>query len=201
MRATAVMLREAPSSSICFIDELGKLQSHPFCGQADSWLGRSTSTQDGFAISVAACEALLETGSSVLCSAHFVELQRLFATKPGLTGLHLEVSHDQGRNALVMQYKVAPGINKELRYGLKLAASTSLPKFLCSKAEITGQQLREKLLNRQKSSTVGRVLASRKALLDLRETLRQISEHNSKLELDALRSWLHHPLNEVLNIP
>lgn len=198
MREMAFILREATKKSFCIVDELGTTSLALLRNHTYPYPGRGTSTQDGLAISVAVCERLLATGSVVLFSTHFAELQRLFTAKLGVTCLHLEVNHDEGRNALVMQYKIAGGLNEELRYGLKLAAATALPVTLIQRAETASRQLKKHLADQEKNSRLGRVLARRKALSDLQETLKQISQHDSSLETPALRSWLNHLLIGVL---
>lgn len=127
-----------------------------------------------------------------------MDLQRLFRAKAGITTLHLQVNHDDMRNTLAMQYKVAEGLSDALQHGLSLAASTALPDCLIERAKEASDLLRQRIRNQERNSRLGKVLARRKALLDLHDTLKQIGEHDSKLGDSALRSWLNQLLGSLL---
>ncbi|BFZ63455.1 MutS protein msh4 [Saitoella coloradoensis] len=170
MRETAFILQSANEDSLIIIDELG----------------RGTSTRDGFAITLAVCEALVDTGAVVLFATHFKELTTALADRTGVVSLHMEVQ-SEGEN-MKMLYKVADGGNEEEHYGLKLAQAVALPESVLSKAAEISFALASRTQAQKENSEAAKRAKSRKLLLNLRETLTQA--YNGSMEPDVLRRWL-----------
>lgn len=153
-------------------------------------IGRGTSPEDGLAISLAICEELLQSEAVVLFATHFHQVTDMLQDRIGVGVVHLDVQHDEARNAMMMSFKIATGMQKIHQYGIKIASTTSLPSSITRRACETSSRLREDISERNRQSPAGITAARRKGLLELVEILSQIDERRDQLDDVAIRSWL-----------
>ncbi|ORY82474.1 muts domain V-domain-containing protein [Protomyces lactucae-debilis] len=158
MQDMAFIMREAKASSLVLIDELG----------------RGTSTSDSLAIATAICEKLLVSKATVLFATHLHELAQVLQWRPGVTCLRLRVSEEADR--LTMHYQVADGTCQQSAYGLKLAQSTALPSTLTDRAVGLRTALLVRQADRRAASKIGKIVARRKAVLELQLSLMRSAE-------------------------
>jgi DNA mismatch repair protein MSH4 len=175
MREMAFILRNVDERSLAVIDELG----------------RGTSTRDGLAMAIAMSEALIQTKASVWFATHFVELARVLADRPGVLTLHLSAESSltqDGMPHLTMLYRVTSGIvDDEQHYGIHLARAMGLPPEIYEKAEEVANDLRQKREASRQSSNSRRLVARRKLILNLHESLKLAWSSGSE---DALPGYL-----------
>lgn len=124
MNEMVCILEEVDDNSLVIIDELG----------------RGSSLNDGFAISLAICEHLVTTKATVLISTHFHELSKVMSSKQGVIQNHMS-SNSQG-DQLKMNYRITSGLTDVKRYGIRLAN-----KFLAKDIVDKANELSEKLEN------------------------------------------------------
>ncbi|KAK6344025.1 MutS protein msh4 [Orbilia brochopaga] len=172
MRETAFILQNATADSMIIIDELG----------------RGTCTQDGLAIAIAVCEALIARKAYVWFATHFRELGAVLAHKSGAITLHMEVEMREEQNMTSMLYKIADGPAAEQHYGINLARIVGLPLSIIQRASEVSTVIAQKAEQRKVSSK-GYIEAQRqKTVFQLIEHLHQA--RNSSMTDQALRRWL-----------
>lgn len=103
MKEMCCILEDVDDNSLVIIDELG----------------RGSSLNDGFAISLALCEHLVTTKATVFISTHFHELSKVMGSKPGVVQNHMSSSCQEDQ--LKMNYRITSGMTDVKRYGIKLA--------------------------------------------------------------------------------
>jgi DNA mismatch repair protein MSH4 len=156
MRDMAFIMRECNEKSLILVDELG----------------RGTSTADSLAISVAICEHLLACRAITLFATHLHELAHVLQVRPGVACLQLKVTGNDDK--LKMHYQVADGTCDQSAYGLKLARVTALPASLLERAQELHSGLTDRQNRHRASSKLGKMMARRKAVLNLKSTLERI---------------------------
>ena len=102
MQETALILSNATARSLVLIDELG----------------RATSTSDGIAIAWAVAEELISIGAMTFFASHFAQLGQLAKLYPTCRLWHFGV---EVANRLDFTWKLKPGDDKTVHYGLLLA--------------------------------------------------------------------------------
>lgn len=163
-------------------------------------VGRGTSPEDGLAISLAVCEEMLLSEAIVLFATHFHQLTDLLHDRISVGIVHLAVQHDEVRNAMMMSFKLAQGMQQIHQYGIKIASTTSLPDSITRRALETSSRLREDISAKNRQSQAGILAARRKGLLELVEILSQIHERRDQLDDVAIRSWLESMSNRFLTL-
>lgn len=104
MNEMGCILEDVDENSLVIIDELG----------------RGSSLNDGFAISLAICEHLVTTNATVFITTHFHELSKILGTKPGVIQNHMSCSSTQN-DGLKMNYRMLGGLTDVKRYGIRVA--------------------------------------------------------------------------------
>lgn len=165
MREMAFILRNVDDKSLVIIDELG----------------RGTSTRDGLAIAIAMSEALIQSKAFVWFATHFVDLVHVLEKRPGVVCLHLaskKTMSDDGVPRLAMLYKATQGtVDTTEHYGIELARSLGFPEDFTRRAEEVASEIRRRRQQNQQNPEARNVLARRKLVLNLYETLQQAAEH------------------------
>ncbi|KAG5985048.1 hypothetical protein E4U55_001789 [Claviceps digitariae] len=165
MREMAFILRNVDDKSLVIIDELG----------------RGTSTRDGLAIAIAMSEALIQSKAFVWFATHFVDLVHVFKDRPGVVSLHLASERrtsDDGLPRLAMLYKATKGmVDTTEHYGIELARSIGFPEEFTRRAEEVANDIRRRKEQNRQNSETRNVLARRKLVLNLYETLKQAAQH------------------------
>ncbi|KAG6173980.1 hypothetical protein E4U27_006608 [Claviceps purpurea] len=165
MREMAFILRNVDGKSLVIIDELG----------------RGTSTRDGLAIAIAMSEALIQSKAFVWFATHFVDLVHVLGDRPGVVSLHLASERrtsDEGVPQLAMLYKATQGtVDTTEHYGIELARSIGFSEEFTRRAEEVASDIRRRREQNRQSSEARNVLARRKLVLNLYETLQQAAEH------------------------
>ncbi|KAG6044861.1 hypothetical protein E4U39_002928 [Claviceps sp. Clav50 group G5] len=165
MREMAFILRNVDGKSLVIIDELG----------------RGTSTRDGLAIAIAMSEALIQSKAFVWFATHFVDLVHVLGDRPGVVSLHLASERrtsDEGVPQLAMLYKATQGtVDTTEHYGIELARSIGFSEEFIRRAEEVARDIRRRREQNRQSSEARNVLARRKLVLNLYETLQQAAEH------------------------
>ncbi|KAG6040892.1 hypothetical protein E4U41_006740 [Claviceps citrina] len=165
MREMAFILRNVDGKSLVIIDELG----------------RGTGTRDGLAIAIAMSEALIQSKAFVWFATHFVDLVHVLEDRPGVVSLHLASERrmsDAGVPRLTMLYKAVQGtVDTTEHYGIELARSLGFPEEFTRRAEEVASDIRRRREQSRQSSEARNVLARRKLVLNLYETLKQAAEH------------------------
>lgn len=165
MREMAFILRNVDDKSLVIIDELG----------------RGTGTQDGLAMAIAMSEALIQSKAFVWFATHFVDLVHVLGERPGVVSLHLASERrtsDDGVPQLAMLYKAKQGtVDTTEHYGIELARSIGFSEEFTRRAEEVANDIRRRREKNQRNSEARNVLARRKLVLNLYETLKQAAEH------------------------
>ncbi|KAG5956536.1 hypothetical protein E4U57_002549 [Claviceps arundinis] len=165
MREMAFILRNVDGKSLVVIDELG----------------RGTSTRDGLAIAIAMSEALIQSKAFVWFATHFVDLVHVLGDRPGVVSLHLASERrtsDEGVPQLAMLYKATQGtVDTTEHYGIELARSIGFSEEFTRRAEEVASDIRRRREQNRQCSEARNVLARRKLVLNLYETLQQAAEH------------------------
>ncbi|KAH8890476.1 hypothetical protein GQ53DRAFT_794774 [Thozetella sp. PMI_491] len=182
MREMAFILRNVGPKSLAIIDELG----------------RGTSTNDGLAIAIAMAEALLQSGSLVFFSTHFIELAHVLADQPGVLNSHLaiEISDQDGGPRMTMLYKASAGPMDGENYGIDLARAIGFPAGFINVAEETSKYLRERAETKRQGSNSRRLVQRRKLVLNLYDTL--LHARDSTMEDDVLADYLRELQKEFI---
>ncbi|KAG6002884.1 hypothetical protein E4U21_002706 [Claviceps maximensis] len=167
MREMAFILRNVDDKSLVIIDELG----------------RGTSTRDGLAMAIAMSEALIQTKAFVWFATHFVDLVHALEDRPGVVSLHLASERrtsDEGVLRLAMLYKATQGtVDTTEHYGIELARSIGFSEEFTRRAEEVASDIRRRRDQNRQNSEARNVLARRKLVLNLYETLKQAAEHGN----------------------
>ncbi|KAH3676021.1 hypothetical protein WICMUC_002317 [Wickerhamomyces mucosus] len=106
MKEMVCVLEGSTESSLVIIDELG----------------RGSSTHDGYAISLAICEQLVEKRATCFITTHFHKLSRLLSEKSGVIEHHMGTTFDNDNGKLKMTFNLQNGISNSKSYGIKIAA-------------------------------------------------------------------------------
>ena len=169
MRELAQILHGASPRSLVILDEVG----------------RGTSTFDGLAISWAACEFLLQTGTTTLYATHYFELTQLESKLPGVVNLHV-AAQEEAAHGLRFYHQVMPGPASK-SYGVQVARLAGLPPESVARAEA--------LLRGLESNSSDRVvnLARELSALDLSrltplQALQKLEEMQKSLQSEGLQS-------------
>jgi DNA mismatch repair protein MutS len=140
MLEAAAILREATSSSLVILDEVG----------------RGTSTFDGLSIAWALVEHLHddpEKGAFVLFATHYHELTEIALVRPGVANATMAVKEIDGR--VVFLRKVIPG-TADRSYGIHVAELAGLPRALTARAREILSNLEKQELDVQGAPVLAR---------------------------------------------
>ncbi|TDZ13869.1 MutS protein-like protein 4 [Colletotrichum orbiculare MAFF 240422] len=175
MREMAFILNNVDDRSMVIIDELG----------------RSTSTRDGLAISIAMSEALIQSRAAVWFATHFTEIAEVLKDRPGVLNLNLasQVSTTpEGIPKITMSYKVESGNVEETLYGITLAKAMDFPRRFIEVAESVSLELRRRRQQNKESSEARKMLNRRKLILQLYGHLKQANK--SEMDSPTLMAYL-----------
>eukprot|EP00918_Siedleckia_nematoides_P003597 GHVU01008103.1.p1 GENE.GHVU01008103.1~~GHVU01008103.1.p1 ORF type:complete len:290 (-),score=49.31 GHVU01008103.1:403-1272(-) len=127
MIETCTIVKQASSSSLVVIDELG----------------RGTSTYEGFGLAYATAHHLV---SNIRCytlfATHFHEMCSLADATPGVSNSRVNAALDAATNRLSFLYAVVPGRGEE-SFGVICARMAGLPDSLLSRAEQVSADLED----------------------------------------------------------
>lgn len=105
MSEAACIIEDANEKSLIIIDELG----------------RGSSINDAFAITLSIFEHLLETGATVFVATHFHELSTILETRQGVLQSHMKTNISNNDGTITMDYRLTNGVTEAKRYGIKMA--------------------------------------------------------------------------------
>jgi DNA mismatch repair protein MSH4 len=103
-------------------------------------LGRGSSINDAFAVSLAICEHLINTKATVFITTHFHELSTILSTKSGVVQNHMKTEMVDEQGSVKMKYKLTGGVIESKRYGLR-AARNFFPSDVIVRAHEISQKL------------------------------------------------------------
>jgi len=112
MTEMVCILEDIDKNSLVIIDELG----------------RGSSLNDGFSISLAICEHLVSTGATIFISTHFHKLSKILGSKPGVIQNHM--SSRMLDDGLQMNYKMRSGLTDKNRYGISFSKKFFSPEII-----------------------------------------------------------------------
>lgn len=168
-------------------------------------LCRSTSHDEGLAITMAFCEHLItRTDSFVFFATHFSELTKLDSIYSSLVNYYLESHIDSETGKIEHTYILKKGSCQLTNYGLLSADVTCLHTDVINDAKALAELLNNKNIN-LKSGSDSRQAMKRKCVLALNSKLVQCAKHN-KLEdkdlvkyLEEIKLKFEENYNELLN--
>ncbi|CCH46636.1 DNA mismatch repair protein [Wickerhamomyces ciferrii] len=158
MNEILCVIEDADEKSLIIIDELG----------------RGSSLNDGFTISLAICEHLLNTNATIFLSTHFHKLSKIMGTKQGVLQNHMSSSASQN-GTLKMNYRITSGIIDIRRYGVKIATKF-FDQDVINRAYEISKKLEE--LSADVNSIDEVQLAKERKILNLVKILQYAVEHD-----------------------
>lgn len=190
MSEMSFILKEANGQTLIIVDELG----------------RGSSYHDGFSITIAMAEFLIESKATVFMATHFHELYESIRSKACVSALHMKVNLTG--NALEMYYKAEAGKDNLTEYGIKYAEQTqSLPPPLIEFSKEISKTLRQSKRNDDRQSILNDT-RKKKLILELYYSLKTIKDQpisdkrNLVTLLESLQeNFVHEITNEssILN--
>ncbi|KDE08921.1 hypothetical protein MVLG_01015 [Microbotryum lychnidis-dioicae p1A1 Lamole] len=143
-------------------------------------LGRGTSPEEGVGIAHALAETIIESKALCLFATHFKELAVSLSRYPNVVSLHLEADIDrsQADYSLTFHHRVADGATSLVHYGLELAKLVKMPADVLHNATLASVTLAARAEEEQERAQGTRLARRRRELLQLRTSLRMLS--NSK---------------------
>lgn len=100
-------------------------------------LGRGTSINDAFSISLAICEHLVNTEATVFIATHFHGLSTILGTKPGVVQNHMKTELVDDQGTVRMSYSLSSGAIESKRYGIRAARNFFKPQIISRAHEIS----------------------------------------------------------------
>lgn len=163
-------------------------------------LGRGTSPLEGVGIAHAFSEEIIKAKSFCFFATHFRELSTTLSVYPNVVCLHLEtiLSKQENSFGLKFPHKVHGGAVKNAGYGIELASIAGLPHDVLRRAEEISLQMRSLDDQAEKRGKTHKVLRSRKVLLEVCTTLKNLANH-TKLSSSELAKFLKDYQKDVIN--
>ncbi|GMG19277.1 unnamed protein product [Ambrosiozyma monospora] len=167
MSEMAFILNNADKDSLIIIDELG----------------RASSYTDGFAISLASLEHLVELRSICFMCTHFTDLPKVMHLKQGVLEQYMKCEQEEtnprsasGKTRLKMNFELTKGVNWISGYGISMVRSTgTFPQSVIKDAEDISELI--KVSKKKKfQSSVGQLngIRKRNIILDVYQTLQEV---------------------------
>ncbi|AET41145.1 MutS family protein MSH4 Ecym_7308 [Eremothecium cymbalariae DBVPG len=119
MKEMAYFLHDVDDKTLMIIDELG----------------RGSSIGDGFAISLAITEHLVQKNCTVFLTTHFNDIAKIMSSRPTVVHLHMSTTLDE-TDALKMTYKITNEFDHIKNYGLRVVKSLFPPKIIKEACEL-----------------------------------------------------------------
>ncbi|XP_014681092.1 PREDICTED: mutS protein homolog 4-like [Priapulus caudatus] len=156
-------------------------------------LGRGTSAEEGVGLCFAICEYLVNIKAFTIFATHFFELKRLQTLYPNVENYHFEVHHvrEEGGSGETINFThlLSKGVTKETNYGrLPLDENRENEGEGNGKTTLISSEVRKAASDDTQHQHAAVRLATR-----LVQTA-----HNSQLDLDSLRLYLHGLRNQYL---